>query len=476
MRLVRGYGMKMISDSLNNPAVLLTLIIVLISICIIVVIIILIYRLQNEKRVTRAALELKKITNSIRAGLVHFVLEDSCKILYASKGFYEVLDYDKASAKEENKVTLLDFLDQRNNNFVEDIKRQLGNETIRTEVHMATKNGSFLYMLMNGNSSVGKDGKHTLSVVFVDISELKRMQDINLLEGERYRVATELSNDVLFEYHIQSDEMIHTEKYRDLIGLNPIISGYISTSEIRRDIIHPDDWGIYLEFGQELSQGKSIIEAQFRIKNRLGEFIWCQIMGKTIYDDYKNPIRVIGKMVNVDTQKRELEALEYKATRDPLTGVYNKEITIKKIDKFISGNRNGMHMLMFMDFDDFKKINDHYGHLQGDKVLIFVISRFKEVFSEGEIIGRIGGDEFVVFAGNISCIEEAVERAKVLRTALDTTYISDNNSIPISGSIGVSIYPEDGLHYEQMMDRADKALYRVKENGKNNYLLYSSLT
>jgi diguanylate cyclase (GGDEF)-like protein/PAS domain S-box-containing protein len=467
--------MNLIRDLQNRPAVLLMLLIILISICIIAVIVILIYRLENEKKVTRAAVELKKITNSIRAGLVHFVLEDNCRILYASKGFYEVLGYDKNSAKDANKVTLLDFIDQRKTHFIEEVKKQLRNETIRTEVMMETKDGSSLYLLMNGNSSISKEGKHTLSVVFVDITELKRMQEINLLEGERYRIATELSNDVLFEYHIKPDEIIHTEKYRDLFGTNPVIPGYIRTCENRRDVIHPDDWGIYLEFCQELADGKSIIEAQFRIKNRLGEFIWCQILGKTIYDDDKNAVRVIGKMVNVDTQKRELEALEYKATRDPLTGVYNKEITIKKIDKFISGNKNGMHMLMFIDFDDFKKINDNYGHLQGDKVLIFVISRIKEVFSEGEIIGRIGGDEFVVFAGNISCIDEAMERARALKNALDTNYVSDNHSIQISGSIGVSIYPDDGLHYEQLMDRADQALYRVKEQGKNNYLLFSTL-
>lgn len=465
--------MGQIKHITDNPALLLTLIIIITCLCIIGVIIFLLYRLQNEKKVTRAALELKKITNSIRAGLVHFILEDSCRILYASNGFYEVLGYDKNTAKQENKNSLLDFINQGDSSFVQDITSQLGNETIRTEVWISTKDGSKLYMLMNGNCTKGKDGKHTLSVVFVDISELKRMQDINLLEGERYRVATELSNDVLFEYHIKSDEMIHTEKYRELVGTNPVISGYNKTREKRKDIIHPDDWGIYLQLGQQLKEGKSNIEVQFRIKNRLGEYIWCQILGKTIYDDYKKPVRVIGKMVNVDTQKREVEALEYKATRDPLTGVYNKEITIKKIDKFITGNNSGMHMLMFIDFDDFKKVNDHFGHLQGDKVLIFIINKIKEVFSEGEIIGRIGGDEFVVFAGNISCVEEAIERAKVLRQALDTTYIYENNTIPISGSIGVSIYPEDGLHYEQLMDRADQALYRVKKQGKNNYLLYS---
>lgn len=465
--------MKLINDLQNDPAALLTLIIILISICIIIVVIILLYRLENEKRVTRAALELKKITNSIRAGLVHFILEDNCRILYASKGFYEVLGYEKNGAKEENKITILDFIDPRNTEFVQSIEHQIDNETIRLEVQLVTKEGKLLYMLMNGNCTKGRDSKHTLSVVFVDISEQKKMQEIILLEGERYRIATELSNDILFEYHINSDEMIHTEKYRDIFGAVPVTSDFAINCERRREQIHPDDWGIYLELCRELCEGVSIIESQFRIKDRLGEFIWCQLLGKTIFDDYKNPLRVIGKIVNVDTQKRELEALEYKATRDPLTGVYNKEVTIKKIDKYISGSRSNMHMLMLVDFDDFKSINDNYGHLQGDKVLIYVISRIKEVFSEGEIIGRIGGDEFVVFAGNIENVDGVLSKAAILKKELDTTYFSDEYSIKISGSIGVAIYPESGANYEQLMLHADQALYQVKEHGKNAFMLYA---
>lgn len=463
--------MKLISDLQNDPALLLTLVILLISICIVVVIIFLLHRLENEKRVTRAALELKKITNSIRAGLVHFMLEDNCRILYASKGFYEVLGYDKS--KEQNKVSILDFIDPRNEDFEHNIWQQIDHKTIRYEVQFITKDGNSICMLMNGNCSVGKDGKHTLSVVFVDISEQKKMQELILLEGERYRIATELSNDILFEYHINEDEMIHTDKYKDIFGTLPIISDYRKNCDKRRDQIHPDDWGIYLELCQDLAEGKNIIESQFRWKDRIGGYIWCQVMGKTIYDDHKMPIRVIGKIVNVDTQKRELEALEYKATRDPLTGVYNKEVTIKKIDKYITGNKNGMHVLMFIDFDDFKSINDRYGHLQGDKVLIYVISRIKEIFSEGEIIGRIGGDEFVVFAGNISSVDEVMQKATTLKKELDTTYISDNKVIKISGSIGVALYPEAGIHYEQLMDRADQALYQVKEHGKNDFMLYT---
>lgn len=460
----------------DKPAILLTLMIIVISICIVAVIVILIYRLQSEKRVTKAALELKKITNSIRAGLAHFVLEDNCRIIYASKGFYEILGYDKSTADVLSMNSLLDFMDADYSGFLNNVKQQLGNETIRTDVKLIARNGKELYMLMNGNSTVEKDGKHKLSVVFLDVTEQKRMQEINLLEAERYRIATEISNDVLFEYHIQSDEMIYTEKYKELFGRSPVIRRFVSYPNEHQDVIHPDDWGIFLEFAQELSEGKSIIEAQLRIKNKLGDFIWCQIMGKTIYDDKKLPIRVLGKIVNVDAQKQELEALEFKATRDPLTGVYNKEVTIKKIDKYISGNKNGIHMFMFIDFDNYKNINDKYGHLRGDKVLVYMINRIKEIFSEGEIIGRIGGDEFIVFAGNISNMDEAVTKAHLLKNALDSTYSSSSYSIPISASIGISVYPEDGSNYEQLMERADAAMYNVKDQGKNNFLFYSSAT
>ncbi len=465
--------MKLMEYLQSEPTIFLIFVVV-VCICIIFMVVHIFIKLEHEKRVTKAALELNKITNSIRAGLVHFIIEDQCRILYASKGFYELLGYSKNEVKEGNKTSVLDFISPVENEFYSGMMDQLGSSSINMEVRMLTKSGQLLHALINGNSTQGRDGKHTISAVFVDISEQKKMQEMLLLEGERYKIASELSKDVLFEYLVKADEMIYTEKYKELFGRNSIQPLFHKNCEQRRDLIHPDDWGIHLEFCRDLAEGKKMIEAEFRMKDRMNEYIWCQFMGKTIYDDEKHPIRVIGKVVNVDSQKRELEALEYKATRDPLTGVYNKEVTIKKIDKYIVGNKNDKHILMFIDFDDFKKVNDNYGHLLGDKVLIYVIGRIKSIFSEGEIIGRIGGDEFVVFSGGVNSMEDILHKAETLVKALDTVYFDNGLEIPISGSIGIATYPEDGLHYEQLIQCADKALYRVKEQGKNNYLLYHS--
>lgn len=466
--------MKLMEYLQSRPTFFLAIVIIIICICIIGMVIFILFKLEDEKKVTKTALELNKITNSIKAGLVNFIYEDNYRITYASKGFFELLGYSREELQERNKLSLLDFVDDRDQSTLLELEKQLNSNCIYIEIRMMTKTGQVMHILMNGNSAQGRDSKHTISAVLIDITDQKMMQEMILLEGERYRVAAELSNDVLFEYHISSDEMVYTDKYRDQFGRKPIMPTFCHNCNDRRETIHPDDWGIYLEFCSELSEGKKLIEAEFRMKDKLNEFIWCQTMGKTIYDDEKKPLRVIGKIVNIDTQKRELEAMEYKATRDPLTGVYNKEVTLKKIEKFINGNKNGKHILMIIDFDDFKKVNDNYGHLLGDKALIHVIGRIKGVFSEGEIIGRIGGDEFVVFAGGIDDMEDIRKKAENLIAALDTVYLDNGLAIPISGSIGIASYPEDGMHYEQLVGCADKALYQVKRQGKNNYMLYNS--
>jgi diguanylate cyclase (GGDEF)-like protein len=296
------------------------------------------------------------------------------------------------------------------------------------------------------------------------------------MDRERYRIASELSHDVLYEYYVDIDKMVYTEKYTELFGRYPVVSDYVKECYVRKDLIYPDDYGVFLEYCSSLSQGKEFVTAEFRIKDRHNNYIWCQIMGKAIYTEDKRPSMVIGKMVNVDYQKRELDSLEYKATRDPLTGVYNKEITIKKIEKYINGNKNGRHVFMFIDFDDFKKVNDNYGHLLGDRVLIHVIESIRSVFTEGEIIGRIGGDEFAVFIGYIENDKAIMRKAETLVEALNTTYVDETSKIAISGSVGIATYPEDGIHYEQLMQCADKALYHVKNKGKNSYMLYQSVT
>lgn len=456
----------------NNPTFYLVSVIIAVCLCIAIMIAFILFKLENDKKITQSALEMNRITNSIHAGLVYFVLDDNCSIRYASKGFFELLGYSKNEAIEENTATIMEFVYSRDRDLFIEAIQDVQKEAINFEIRLVKKNGSIIYCLINGNFVVSKSKGQSVSAVFVDITDQKRMQEMLRVDGERYRIASELSNDVLFEYIIDSDMMIYTERYSELFGREPVIPDYVKNSFEVKELIHSDDYGIFMEYGSKLTAGEEFLTAEIRLRDRNKNYIWCQIMGKTIFDEEGRPNRVIGKMANIDHYKRELEALEYKATRDPLTGVYNREVTKRKIEKYIEGNRSGKHLLMFFDFDDFKKINDNYGHLVGDRVLIYVIRRIRSVFREGEIIGRIGGDEFVIFVGYVE-EDDIMLKANNLVNALDTSYIDDNYTIPISGSVGVASYPEHGIHYEQLIQCADKALYSVKNTGKNDCMLYN---
>lgn len=467
--------MKWLSITWSNSTLLLVSIIFFGCLITVAIFTLIFIKLEREKRITKSALELSKLTNSIHAGFVHFLPDDSCRIAYASKGFYELLGYTRKEAKDSNKNSIIDFIYYKDKEAFLEIVHNIKGSAFNFEARMVKKDGSLIYCLINGNDTHAKDTSQSVLAVIVDITEQKKMQEMLRMDRERYRIASELSHDVLFEYHIDSDVMVYTERYSDLFGRYPVISDYVKECSNRKEYIHPDDYGIFLEYCNALIKGKDFITAECRVKDRNNRFIWCQMMGKTIYDEDNKPNRVIGKMVNVDYQKRELDSLEYKATRDPLTGVYNREATIKKIEKYINGNRNGRHVLMFIDFDDFKKVNDSHGHLIGDRVLTHVIKSIRNILTEGEIVGRIGGDEFVVFMGYIDDDCAIMRKADDLIRALNTTYIGENCEISISGSVGIAVYPEDGIHYEQLIQCADRALYQVKNKGKNNYMVYQSI-
>lgn len=461
---------------LQSNTTLMTVSVIASACCCIVILIFALYKLRSERKIAKPAIELYNIANNIRAGLVKFIPEDACVIRYASKGFYDLLGCSIKEDMIENNAGLLDFVYSKDRDvFIEKVFNHKS-ESINSEVRLVKKDGFVIYCLMSGNYVTAGDGSQSISAFFVDITEQKKTQEMLRMDRERYRIATELSNDVLFEYFIDTDMMVYTERYKNLFGREPVIHDFVKDCFKRNDYVHPDDYGLFLDFCGKLIEGKDFVSVELRIKRYHNDYIWCQLMGKTIYDEDNKPNRVIGKMVNVDYQKRELDALEYKATRDPLTGVYNREITIKKIDKYINGNKNGNHALLFIDFDDFKKVNDNYGHLLGDKVLTYVIGKIKSAFTEGEIIGRIGGDEFVIFIGYVESDKEIIRKVNTIINVLNTTYNDGQHTISISGSIGIALYPEDGLHYEQLIHCADKALYYVKNKGKNSFMFYKSIT
>lgn len=164
--------------------------------------------------------------------------------------------------------------------------------------------------------------------------------------------------------------------------------------------------------------------------------------------------------------------LELQRDTDKMTGLWNRGFCERKITSFLT-LPDSMGALLVIDIDNFKNVNDSKGHDCGDQVLKEIGSALKHSFRSSDIIGRIGGDEFMVFLSN--CIDSDIIRQRISSFLEDVSNINSSlgQDIPhIGASVGVAFFPEDGSNFKELFKHADEALYLSKQNGKNQYAFY----
>ncbi len=199
------------------------------------------------------------------------------------------------------------------------------------------------------------------------------------------------------------------------------------------------------------------------------EYRYYRFVGKIIKDKTGKPIFVIGRITDVHEQALLFE----RSQRDLLTNCYNKVSAEVIIKKKLASLPDSTHALFIVDIDNFKAINDNLGHFFGDEVLKEIADGLHNVFRGSDIIARIGGDEFVVFLENISDVAILEQKAKMILEIFNKTYVGEDKNYSVSGSVGLALFPKDGREYNDLYQKADKALYQAKLLGKNCYVPYS---
>ncbi|MEG2053602.1 MAG: GGDEF domain-containing protein, partial [Oscillospiraceae bacterium] len=157
---------------------------------------------------------------------------------------------------------------------------------------------------------------------------------------------------------------------------------------------------------------------------------------------------------------------------DPLTNVYNRVTAEGIIESTLNSEKNKTHALLMMDIDDFKSINDTYGHAAGDNTLLEISKYLKSFFRQGDIVARLGGDEFIVFVADISSTEIIKDKCDNLCKAIADLEIGDEH-ISVSCSIGIAVSEGEESDFACLYRNADKALYMAKSMGKNQSRLYN---
>ena len=265
-----------------------------------------------------------------------------------------------------------------------------------------------------------------------------------------------------------------SDSFREFYGGATAISNFSAHKVREKGYVHNEDIEKVAELVRIISIKGGGIDEQIRVKDINDNYVWCRLICMPLSDESGDSKEYIGKLINIDMHKRQLGMLEKKAMRDPLTGAYNKEYTKTLIDRYIYENSDKAGMLLLVDIDHFKNINDTYGHLMGDNIIIEVVRQVTRAFRAGDIVGRIGGDEFVVFVCNVNNPEDQIKQAKKLHEVLRQPVEIEGQVINKSASIGVALYPKHAGTYEGLVELADKALYEVKGNGRDSFIIYGN--
>ena len=222
--------------------------------------------------------------------------------------------------------------------------------------------------------------------------------------------------------------------------------------------------------------------------NIKGKLLYLEVYKAPFYDSEGKVLGTVGtgrditelKNIQLDLQEslrileKQREQLEFQANHDALTGLPNRVLFMDRLNQFIElSKRTGKVMaVLFIDLDSFKEINDSLGHDIGDKVLVEVSNRMKMHMRSSDTLSRLGGDEFSIILNNLTDTEDITNIIINGMESFKKPFLVDNNTLHISMSVGISLYPNDGDTAHSLLKNADAAMYKAKQNGRNTYSFY----
>ena len=309
-----------------------------------------------------------------------------------------------------------------------------------------------------------------------EVEERKAAEEKLRQEEERWQLAVQCSRDGIWDVNLESGEPpYYSERLLELTGLRPE-----EVPSIRDwvKLFHPDDREVQDLF-QRFANNDSFPES-FTIDHKLlcadGNYRWFMTRGMAVLDPAtRRPTRLIGVTADIQERKEREELFSHRATHDVLTELPNRALFNEHLKTRMDfAKRNGSHLAIIMaDLDNFKQINDTLGHHVGDLLLIETSFRLQQNIRESDIVARFGGDEFALLI-SFGKTEWQVVTKVLERTiqALQKPICIEGNTLSITISLGVSIYPEDGDEAQKLMIQADEALYHAKAMGRNAYVFW----
>ncbi|MBN1664345.1 MAG: EAL domain-containing protein, partial [Deltaproteobacteria bacterium] len=392
------------------------------------------------------------------------------KLVYVSSLYKKLTGYSDEELLNHNS---LDFLhpDDRETTRLNAIKVLKQESAEPYEYRFIRKTGGIMWVLEKV-TSIQYQGEQAALGSFMDISERKQMEETIRQSEDRYRTIIEQMEDGYFETDLRgaftfvNDAECKNLGYprEELLGMN--LNQYMDKKNAK---------ALYNIFAEIYKTGKPVKAYDLKFIRKNGSKAFNEISAILIRNENGEPAGFRGIARDITESKGAEERIQYLATHDGLTGLPNRVLFNQLINHTIQSERRYKRgfAVFFMDLDRFKIINDTLGHDAGDQLLQEIAIRLKQTLRAVDTVARLGGDEFVILIEEINDLSYVATVAEKILSAVIKPMMLLGEECRVTASIGVSIFPNDGRDEQSLMKKAEIAMYCAKEEGKNNFQIYS---
>lgn len=316
----------------------------------------------------------------------------------------------------------------------------------------------------------------TIQIFVLALSLILRRAIAIRKDNERLTIANNQAQTLIFEYDIPKHTFELSGDTQFILGTSKkdYTIEFVRAEYFPR--IHPDDINVLERIKNAIKNNTRSFTAEFRLKNFENNYFWVKMTGSSLFDSSGKVSQFIGSITNVNSQVLHEQELRYIADRDRLSYLLNKNAFERKTREYLEKDgKQNISALFIIDLDNFKDVNDNLGHMTGDLAIKDAAKKLSLIFSDKDYLGRFGGDEFCVLMRFDSVLTKEnilkVINAKAtdLVRTLKEEYSNEEQTISVTASIGIALFPENGDNYEELFKNADQSVYYVKHHGKDGF-------
>ena len=354
-------------------------------------------------------------------------------------------------------------------NLVENIELEVQNSRLIDELSEEVRNRE---ATINLRTSELQEKNSALSK---EISERELAESALRKSEERFELAMRGANDGVYDWNLKTNEIYYTPRWKKMLGYedDELPNDFSTWESLVEEKDRKKSWAMLTDYMQGKRDNFNI---EFKMRHKDGH--WVDILSRAflVRDAEGNAIRMVGTHVDISEKKRQEAHILKQAHYDGLTGLPNRFLAMDRLTQLLKETDRDHQMIavLFLDLDGFKRVNDTLGHETGDRLLVQAAERLKSAVRDADSVCRLGGDEFVVMLRNLSELTDAKAVAGNLIAQFRSPFSLDERELVVTTSIGISIYPSDGVTPTELLRNADTAMYHSKEQGRNTFNFFTS--